>query len=116
MAEVESALDTQRLSSFLDMEAPDLQNIIDSAAEGVVFLLRLVQVKASEYEEISNAKALLEVNYGTSGSWKGCINCVEQVVHTSTLKVMSMNEQLQKYHNETDELKTKLNNIGNNAS
>lgn len=116
MAEVEPALDTQRLSSFLDMEAPDLQNIIDSAAEGLVFLLRLVQVKASEYEDISNAKALLEINYGTSGSWKRPINCVEQVVHTTTFKVASMNEQLQKYLNETHELKTKLNNLGNNAS
>jgi hypothetical protein len=65
MAEVESVIDTQRLSSFLDVDAPDLQNILDSAAEGVALLLRQVQVKASEYEEISNAKALLEVKYGT---------------------------------------------------
>lgn len=63
-AAVESSIDTQRLSSFLDIDALDLQNILDSAAEGLVFLLRQVQVKASEYEEISNARALLEVNYG----------------------------------------------------
>jgi hypothetical protein len=60
------AIDTDRLSSFLDIDAPDLQSILDSAAEGVVFLLQQVQIKAKEYEEIGNAKALLEVNYGTS--------------------------------------------------
>lgn len=66
MAEVESShgIDTQRLSSFLDIDTPDLQSILDSAAEGVVFLLHQVQAKATAYEEISNAKALLEVNYG----------------------------------------------------
>jgi hypothetical protein len=66
MADVESShsIDTQRLSSFLGIDPPDLQSILDSAAEGVVFLLQQVQVKATEYEEISNAKALLEVNYG----------------------------------------------------
>ena len=64
VAAEDSSIDTQRLSSFLDIDAPDLQNILDSAANGVVFLLRQVQVKALEYEAISNAKALLEVNYG----------------------------------------------------
>lgn len=68
MAEVESALDSQRLSSFLDIDTPDLQVILDAAADGVLFLLKQVLVKASEYEEISNAKALLEVKYGTFGS------------------------------------------------
>lgn len=70
MVEVESAIDIQHLSSFLDIDSPKLQKILDSAAEGVVLLLKQVQVKASEYEEISNAKTLLEVNYGTFGSWK----------------------------------------------
>ena len=66
MAEVESAtsIDTERLSSFLDIDAPDLQTILDSATEGIAFLLQQVQVKATEFEQISNAKALLEVNYG----------------------------------------------------
>lgn len=90
MAEVESAIDIQRLSSFLDIEAPNLQSIIDSAAEGVVFLLKQVQIKASEYEEIGNAKTLLEVNYGASGSWKSCTDCVEQEVHTANYKVTSI--------------------------
>jgi len=66
MADVESShgIDTQHLSSFLDIDPPDLQSILNSAAEGVVFLLQQVQAKVTEYEEISNAKALLEVNYG----------------------------------------------------
>ena len=67
MAEVEStsSIDTARLSSFLDIDVPDLQNILDSATEGIAFLLQQVQVKAGEYEQINNAKELLEVNYGT---------------------------------------------------
>jgi hypothetical protein len=66
MAEVESvsSIDTERLSSFLDIDAPDLQSILDSATDGIAFLLQQVQVKATEFEQISNAKALLEVNYG----------------------------------------------------
>jgi hypothetical protein len=66
MAEVESAtsIDTERLSSFLDIDASDLQTILNSATEGIAFLLQQVQVKATEFEQISNAKALLEVNYG----------------------------------------------------
>jgi len=66
MAAVATAqtIDTDRLSSFLDIDAPDLQTIIDSAAEGVIFLLQQVQVKATEYEELNSAKELLEVNYG----------------------------------------------------
>jgi len=67
MAEVEtqpSTLDTSRLSSFLDIDQLDLQQIIDSAAEGVVFLLQQVQVKATECEQIRNAKDMLEINYG----------------------------------------------------
>lgn len=66
MAAVEPAhaVDTQRLSSFLDIDGPDIQTILDSAAEGVVVLLQQVEVKAREYEEISNAKELLEVKYG----------------------------------------------------
>ena len=66
MATVESShvVDTQRLSSFLDIDVPDLEAILNSAAEGVVFLLQQVQVKASEYEEMSNAKALLEIHHG----------------------------------------------------
>lgn len=69
MAVVESFrdVDVQRLSSFLDIDAPDLQHILESAAEGVVFLLKQVQVKAVDYEEISNAKAVLEINYGIPG-------------------------------------------------
>lgn len=66
MAEVEitSSIDTERLSSFLDIDVPDLQSILDSATEGIAFLLQQVQVKAAEYEQINNAKELLEVNYG----------------------------------------------------
>jgi hypothetical protein len=66
MAAVEPShvVDTQRLSSFLDIDGPDLEAILNSAADGVVFLLQQVQVKVNEYEEISNAKALLEINYG----------------------------------------------------
>lgn len=72
MAEVESSssIDTERLSSFLDIDGPDLQGILDSATEGIAFLLQQVQVKAGEFEQISNAKELLEVNYGTTLLWK----------------------------------------------
>jgi hypothetical protein len=71
MAAVETfnPIDTERLSSFLDIDTPDLQTILDSAADGVVFLLQQVQVKATEFEQINNSKAQLEVNYG--------ISCVE---------------------------------------
>lgn len=66
MAVVEAShpIDTDRLSSFLDIDGPDLQNILDSAAEGVVFLLQQVQVKARVFEEISDAKQKLEIDYG----------------------------------------------------
>ena len=66
MAEVETSplVDTDRLSSFLDIDGPDLQSILDSAAEEVVFLLQQVQVKAKEFEDLNNAKQLLEVNLG----------------------------------------------------
>jgi len=66
MAAVETSplVDTDRLSSFLDIDGPDLQSILDSAAEEVVFLLRQVQVKAKEFEDVNNAKQLLEVNLG----------------------------------------------------
>lgn len=71
MAEVESSssIDTERLSSFLDIDGPDLQSILDSATEGIAFLLQQVQVKVGEFEQISNAKELLEVNYGTPLLW-----------------------------------------------
>ena len=86
MAEVEisSSLDTHRLSSFLDIDVPDLQSVVDSANEGFIFVLQQVLVKAQEYEEISNAKAILEIDYGmidlkktrltgrTSGSYIKC--------------------------------------------
>jgi len=61
-----STIDTDRLSSFLDIDSPDLQNILDSAAEGVIVLLQQIQVKAKEYEEISHAKDELEVTFGIS--------------------------------------------------
>jgi len=66
MAAVETSplVDTDRLSSFLDIDGPDLQGILDSAADGVVFLLQQVQVKAKEFEDVNNAKQLLEVNLG----------------------------------------------------
>jgi hypothetical protein len=66
MAAVETfqSIDAGRLSSFLDIDPPDLQTILDSAVEGVVFLLQQVQVKATEFEQINNAKTLLEVKYG----------------------------------------------------
>jgi len=66
MAAVETSplVDTDRLSSFLDIDGPDLQRILDSAAEGVVFLLQQVQVKAKQFEDVNNAKQLLEVNLG----------------------------------------------------
>jgi hypothetical protein len=68
MAAVETfnPIDAERLSSFLDIDALDLQTILDSAAEGVLFLLQQVQVKATEFEEINNSKTQLEVNYGIS--------------------------------------------------
>jgi hypothetical protein len=65
VVEASHSIDTDRLSSFLDIDGPDLQSIIDSAADGVVFLLQQVQVKAMIFEEISNAKQKLEVDYGT---------------------------------------------------
>ena len=66
MAAVEPSafVDTDRLSSFLDIDGPDLQNILDSAAEGVVSLLQRAQVKAKEFEDLRNAKQLMEVNLG----------------------------------------------------
>ena len=57
-------IDTDRLSSFLDIDTPDLQSIVDSAAEGVIFLLQQIQLKAKEYEEITHAKDELEVTFG----------------------------------------------------
>jgi hypothetical protein len=65
MAAVES-LDAAQLSSFLDIDPPDLQIVLDSATEAVVFLLRQVAVKASEYEQLASEKETLEVNYGPS--------------------------------------------------
>jgi hypothetical protein len=65
MAAVES-LDTVQLSSFLDIDPPDLQNVLDSATEAVVYLLRQVAVKAAEYEQLASEKETLEVNYGPS--------------------------------------------------
>ena len=66
MAEVEitSSIDTERLSSFLDIDVLDLQGILDSATADIAFLLQQVQVKAGEFEQINNAKELLEVSYG----------------------------------------------------
>ena len=61
-----SDLDTDRLSSFLDIDVSDLRAIIDSAAEGIHFLLRQVQVKATDYEHIRQAKDMLEINYRIS--------------------------------------------------
>jgi hypothetical protein len=103
-------IDASRLSSFLDIGIPDLQTIIESAAEGVQFLLRQVQVKANDYEQIRQAKELLEINYGIDmiGAWL----ISEQEVHTTTVKVTSMKEQLQKSIQETHELRTKLNSLG----
>jgi hypothetical protein len=68
MAEVENAssIDTERLSSFLDIDVPDLQSILNSATENIAFLLHQIQVKATEFEQINNAKDVLEVNYGIS--------------------------------------------------
>jgi hypothetical protein len=67
MTAVESPIliDTNLLSSFLSIDTPDIQSIINSAAEGVLLLLRQVQVKANEYEEITNAKTILEISVGT---------------------------------------------------
>ena len=67
MAAVEASalVDTDRLSSFLDIDGLDLQNILHSAAEGVVFLLQQVQVKAKEYEDLEGAKQELEISLGT---------------------------------------------------
>lgn len=67
MAEVEASrsIDTGRLSLFLDIDVPDLQAILDSANEGLVFLLQQVLAKALEYDKISNAKEVLEVDYST---------------------------------------------------
>jgi hypothetical protein len=66
MAEVQTnhVIDTNRLSTFLNIDPPDIQSIIDSAAEGVVFLLQQVLVKAAEFEQIQNEKTVLQVNYG----------------------------------------------------
>jgi len=115
MAAVESSVfvDTDRLSSFLDIDAPDLQSILDSAAEGVVFLLQQVQVKAKEFDDLNNAKQLLEVNLGAfSRRRRGFADSAEQQVHTSNVKVSSMKEQLQKSISETHELRLKLNTLG----
>jgi hypothetical protein len=57
-----------------------------------------------------------KLNMVPFGSWKRCINCVEQKVHLTKVKVTRMEEQLQKYLSETQELRTKLNNLGNNTS
>ena len=62
--EVLPSIDTDRLSSFLSIDTPDIQTIVNSAAEGILSLLRQVQIKATEYEEITNAKAVLEVTLG----------------------------------------------------
>jgi len=90
MAAVETSplVDTDRLSSFLDIDGPDLQSILDSATEGVVFLLQQVQVKAKEFEDVNNAKQLLEINLGefsvagdgvligrTTNSYSKCQSC-----------------------------------------
>lgn len=116
MAAVESSVpvDTDRLSSFLDIDSPDLQSILESAAEGVVFLLQQVQVKAKEFDDLNNAKQLLEVNLGEFCPLGGieCADFVEQQVHTSNVKVSSMKEQLQKSITETHELRIKLNTLG----
>lgn len=56
-------IDATRLSSFLDIDVPDLQSIIDSATEEIRFLLCQVQVKVTDYEQIRQAKDLLEINY-----------------------------------------------------
>jgi hypothetical protein len=60
------SLDAARLSSFLEIEQTDVQTIIDAAADGLwTLLLQQVQAKAEQFNEINDAKALLEVNYGT---------------------------------------------------
>jgi hypothetical protein len=90
MAAVETSplVDTDRLSSFLDIDGPDLQTLLDSATEGIVFLLQQVQVKAKEFEDVNNAKQLLEINLGefsvagdrvligrTTNSYRKCQSC-----------------------------------------
>jgi hypothetical protein len=57
-------IDTGALSAFLDIDGPDLQDIVNSAAGGVVFLLQQVQQKAREFQEVADAKTQLEVDYG----------------------------------------------------
>jgi hypothetical protein len=107
--ETSASLDTDRLASFLDIDPPDLQSVLSSAADGVVFLLQQVQVKAGEYDQLANAKELLEVNYGIS---QGIMLTGEQEVHTTNFKVTSLREQLQRALNETHELRTKSNMSG----
>jgi hypothetical protein len=67
MAEVATShtLDTSVLSSFLDIDQPGLQSIVDSAAHGIIFLLQQVQAKATEFEELRNTNEVLRVSCGT---------------------------------------------------
>jgi hypothetical protein len=73
--EMPHSIDMDRLSSFLDIDAPDLQSVLDSASDGVVFLLKQVQDKATEFEILSNEKELLEVNYGTLWDMEAGLIC-----------------------------------------
>jgi hypothetical protein len=63
---VVATFDADRLSSFLDIDVPDLQTVLDTASGGVAFILKQVQLKAAEFEQLANEKELLQVDYGGS--------------------------------------------------
>lgn len=57
-------IDTGALSAFLGIDSPDLQDMVNSAADGILLLLHQVQQKAREFQEVTDAKTQLEVDYG----------------------------------------------------
>jgi hypothetical protein len=57
-------IDTGALSAFLDIDRPHLQDMVNSAADGVLLLLQQVQQKAREFQDVAEAKTQLEVDYG----------------------------------------------------
>ena len=57
-------IDTGALAAFLDIDGPDLEDMVNSATDSVLFLLQQVQLKAREFRDVADAKTQLEVEYG----------------------------------------------------
>jgi hypothetical protein len=64
VAVVPHGIDTAALSLFLDVAVPDLEGLVNSAADRVILLLQQVQLKARQYQEIDDTRAQLQVDYG----------------------------------------------------